>query len=174
MSNDRLTGVLAEVDSIGKDAQALVAELQPKAQEGKSLTQAELAKVKALVGRADAAMAAAEERAKERREARIQELEELVKNINISLATPGLSTGVVNDLKRMKRNKLAQLTRLKTRAALDFGGVLSATEVQEIADVLAEAKAAVAGRKKAAGFLGSILKIASLAVSITGKVGALI
>ena len=172
MSN-RIRNVIAEISSIGKDAQALVAELQPKAQQGKNLTLAELKKIDALVKRSEAAMSAAEERAKKGREAQIKELDKLVKSINLSLGTPGLSQRAIDDLKQLKRNKLSQLVRLKARAALDFGGILSPAEIQEIAGVLKEAKAAVARKKKVAGFLGSIVKIANLAISIVGKAGGL-
>lgn len=173
MSNGQLKNLIAEVSAIGRDAQALVAELQPKAQQGANLTQAELRKIKALVKRSEEAMSAAEQRAKERRAAQIRELEALVRSIESSLAVPGLSQRAVDDLKQLKRNKLAQLVRLRTRAGLDFGGILSAAEVQEIAAVLKEARAAVARKKRAAGFLGSLLKIANLSLGIVAKAGGM-
>jgi len=174
MSNGKVTNVIEEVSSIGKDAQALVAELQPKAQQGADLTNAELKKIDRLVKRSEAAMSAAEVRAKERRKAQISELDKLINNITLSLGTPGLSQTAIDDLKRLKRNKLAQVVRLKTRAALDFGGILSPAEIKDIATVLKQAKADVAAKKKAAAVLGSILQIANLAISIVGKVGALV
>lgn len=172
MSNGKAKNVVEEVSSIGKDAEALVAELQPKAQQDKNLTQAELKKIDKLVKRSEAAMSAANVRAKETRKAQIAELEKLVKSIDLSLSTPGLTQTTINDLKKLKRNKLAQLTRLEGRAALDFGGLLSPTEIKEIATVLQQAKKAVASKKKAAAFLGSILKIANFAISIVAKLGS--
>ena len=43
----------------------------------------------------------------------------------------------------------------------------------QVAEVLKEAKAAVAKRKKAAAFVGSVLKIANLAIGIVGKAAKL-
>ena len=173
MSNGKAINVIEEVASIGEDAQALVAEFQPKAQQGKDLTKAELRKIDKLVKRSEAAISAAEQRAKETRKAQIAELEKLVKSIELSLTTPGLTPTAINDLKKLKRNKLAQLTRLKTRAALDFGGILSPAEIKDIATVLQQARNAVASKKKAAAFLGSMLNIANLAIGIVTKAGKL-
>lgn len=174
MSNGKAENIIDEVRSIGKDAQALAAEIQPRAQQGEDLSAAELQKIDAMVKRAENAMSTAKVQSKKRREAQIAELENLVNSINLSLGTPGLSSKVRSDLKKLKRNKLAQLTRLRTRAALDFGGILSAAEIMDITRVLKEANAAVAKKKKAAAFLGSLLSIANLAISIAGKAAKLV
>ncbi len=173
MSKKVSKDVIAEVSSIGKDAQALVAELQPKAQQGKDLTAAEKKKIAGLVKRSTEAMKAAETRAKKRRQDQIAELGKLLDSIKLSLGTPGLSETAIKDLKQLRRNTRAKLVRLETRAGLDFGGILSAAEIKAIEAVLKEAKNAVERKKKVAAFLGSLIKVANLAISIVGKAGSL-
>ncbi len=163
--------VIDKVKGIAGDAQKLAAELKPKAEQGANLTKKELDAIRKLVQRSEAAMSDANQRAKERRQQEIKALEELIQSITSALGTPGLSANARNDLKNLRRRRRAQLLHLQTRAALDFGGILTANQIKEIAELLKRAKQEVANKKKAAAFLTTVVRIADIALSVGRKVG---
>ena len=107
-------------------------------------------------------------RAKARRAAEIEELKNQIDDIEASLAVP-LDQDTVDFLKRKRRNLRARLLDKQTKAALDFGGILSAAELAVIQGLLAEAKQAVARRKKAARYIKNLFQIADLAGGIVRK-----
>lgn len=169
MGGDRTKGLIEKVKGIADEARSLVDELQPKAQANAELTKAQLGRISKLVARAEATMSEANERAKAARKTEIEELEGLIKSVTTALGTPGLSNSARKELQDLRRRRRAQLLNLQTREALDFGGILSATQIQEIADVLKRAKQDVARKKKAAGFVASLMRIADIAVGIVRK-----
>lgn len=173
MSPNGKPSILEMVSSIAKDAQVLAAELQPPASAGADITPQQLNAVKKLIETSEATLDEASQRARERRQAQIKELQNLIDSLELALTTPGLSPTAREDLKRKRRNRLTQLARLQAKEALDFGGILTTARLEEITQVLREANRAVAQRKRAAAFLGSLLKIADLALGIAGKLAGL-
>lgn len=174
MSQGGKPGLIDTVKEIAGEARRIVEELKPKAAEGAELTQTELATIRKLVQRSEDAMSEANRLAKERRQQEIAELEELIESIESGLSTPGLSRSARDDLKNLKRRRRAQLLNLQTREALDFGGILTAPQVEEITAVLKRAKQDVAKKKKAAAFVATLLKVADIGVGIVRKAGAAI
>ena len=114
-------------------------------------------------------MSDAKLRAKAMRHKEIDELTQLIKDIELALATPDLDEDVRNDLKDLRRRRRAKLVRLQIRLGMDFSGILTPKQIQEIQEVLKRAKADVAKKKKAAAFLATIMKIADVALGVLGK-----
>ena len=102
----------------------------------------------------------------------IKELEKMVKQLESALATSGLPRSARAELQALKRKKRAQLVRLLTRESMDFGGILTSTQVERIKEVLKRAKQDVARKKKAAAFLATVIEVADISLSIVGKVVA--
>jgi len=167
--NDK-PSLIDQVKSIGEDASNLVDVLTAKAAANADLTSQELAAIDTLVKQSEAAMSEASQLAKQQRRERIEELEKMVEQLEGALATPGLPTGTRTELQALKRRKRAQLVGLLARESMDFGGILTVTQVERIKDVLARAKRDVATRKKAAAFLGTVMEVADISLSIVGKV----
>jgi hypothetical protein len=115
-------------------------------------------------------MSEASQLAKQQRRERIEELEKSVEQLEGALATPGLPTSTRTQLQALKRRKRAQLVGLLARESMDFGGILTVTQVERIKDVLTRAKRDVATKKKAAAFLGTVMEVADISLSIVGKV----
>ena len=170
MGNGSKPGLIDRVKGIGDDASRLVDVLTSKAAANEDLTASELKTIDALVERSEAALGEASQRAKEQRRAQIEELEKIVEQLESALATPGLPAGARTDLQALKRRKRAQLVGLLARESMDFGGILTKTQIEHIEDVLRRAKHDVAQKKKAAAFLGTIMEVASISLSIVGKV----
>ena len=120
--------------------------------------------------RSEAALTEASQLAKEQRREQIKELEKMVKQLESALATPGLPGSARAELQALKRKKRAQLVRLLARESMDFGGILTATQVERIKEVLKRAKQDVARKKKAAAFLATVIEVADISLSIVGKV----
>jgi len=159
------------VESIGKDARALLDIAQRKAalkRKKANLSKAEIRQIDALIKRSEETISEASELAKARRNGEIEELKSQIKDIEASLAIP-LDQDTIDFLKNRKRNLRARLLDKQTKAALDFAGILSAAEIGNIQELLLEAKQAVARRKRAAGFIKSLLQIADLAAGIVRK-----
>ena len=156
------------VVSIGEDAKDLFDIASNKASGDGSLTKAEINRIKTLTRRSEKALSDASERAKARRAAEIKEMQSQIDNIDASLSM-GLPSDTVKFLKRKKRNLRARLHDRQVRAALDFGGIISAADLANIQASLSEAKHAVARRKKADGFIKSLFQIMELATNIASK-----
>jgi hypothetical protein len=162
------TELLDAVLGIGEDAAALLDIARHKASSDASLTGSELRRIAALVRRAEQAMSEASALAKARRAAEIEEIEARIRDIELSLAAP-LDPETVEFLVRKRRNLRARLFDKQARVALDFGGILSASEVGEIQALLAEAKQAVARRRKAARFIKNLFQLVELSGSIVRR-----
>ncbi len=172
MGNGDKPGLIDTVKSIGADASKLVNVLTAKAAENADLTATERKAIEKLVKQSEAAMSEASQLAKKQRREQIKELEKMVKQLESALATPGLPDSARSDLQALKRRKRAQLVGLLTRESMDFGGILSVTQVKHIEDVLKRAKKDIAQKKKAAAFLGTVMEVADISLSIVGKVVA--
>lgn len=163
--------LIGTVGSIGKDAKALLEIARTKAAKTgtqANLSQAEIKSFAALVKRSEEAMAVASERAKQRRLDEIAELEAAIEDIDKSLAL-NLPADAVKLCKRNKRNLRARLLNRQLKVGLDFSGILTTAQVDEIKGLLVEAKQAVAKKKKAAGFIKNLMQIADLSMSIVAK-----
>ncbi len=167
------TGVIAKVQGIADDAKSLINELQANTQANANLTDQQAASIAELVARSEATMGEASTQAKTARRAEIEELEGLIASFTTALATPGLPQSARSELQDLKRLRRAQLVNLQTREALDFGGILSAPQVLEIEDVLKRAKQDVATKKRAAGFVASLMRVADIAVGVVRKASGL-
>ena len=172
MGNGDKPGIIDQVKSIGEDASKLVGVLTAKAAANEDLTKSELSTIDALIKRSEAALTEASQRAKEVRREQIKELEKMVAQLESALATPGLPASARADLQALKRRNRAQLVGLLARESMDFGGILTVTQVEHIKDVLKRAKKDVAQKKKAAAFLGTVMEVADISLSIVGKVVA--
>jgi hypothetical protein len=171
-SGAELIGV---VEEIGRDARELPDVARDRALRkgtGATLSSSELRRIATLVERSEATVTAASELARARREEEIRQLQAQIDDIEASLAVP-LDADTVDFLKRTRRKLRARLLDKQTRVALDFGGILSAAELNEVGELLAEAKQAVARRKRAAGFIKSLFRIADLAAGIVRKAGGI-
>ena len=108
----------------------------------------------------------ASQRAKERRKVEIKAIEKLITGISDSLAVPGLSESTRKTLRNLRRRRRSQLLRLKSKEAMDFGGMLTPAQNKEIKDVLKRAKQDVARKKQATAFLGTLMRVADMALTI--------
>ena len=174
MAESEVKGLIDDVKSIGERANQLLATIQNKAINQANLTSAEISQIKRLVEQSEVLMSEASQRARTARDQQIKELEEHIKNINLSLTTPSLSASTVSELKSLRRRRRAKLTRLQARAALDFGGVLTPEDITDISEILKKARHATQRKRKAADFIDSLIKIADLSIDIVGKAGKLV
>ncbi len=170
MGDNDKPGLIDQVMSIGEDAASLVDVLTTKAADNADLTPGELAAIDKLVKQSEAALSEASQLAKKQRREQIKELKKMVKQLESALATPGLPLTARTELQALKRRKRAQLVGLLARESMDFGGILSVTQVERIENVLKRAKKEVAQKKKAAAFLGIVMEVADISLSIVGKV----
>jgi Spy/CpxP family protein refolding chaperone len=160
-----------KVEGVAEDAKKLIKILQSTAKKDKDaiLSKKELDSIRRLIERSEDAMSDAKLKAKAMRHKEIDELTQLIKDIELALATPGLDEDVRNDLKNLRRRRRAKLVRLQIKLGMDFSGILTPKQIQEIQEVLKRAKADVAKKKKAAAFLATIMKIADVALGVLGK-----
>lgn len=165
-------GLIEVVKSIGQDAADLADILSRRAAADADLTKRERTAIETLIARSQSAMTEASALAKERRREQIGELEKLIKSLESAIANLGSQPEARRELQALKRSKRAQLVGLLTRESMDFGGILTVTQVERIRDVLTRAKRDVARRKKAAAFLSTLMEVADLSVSIVGKLVA--
>jgi hypothetical protein len=172
MGDNDTPGLIDTVKSIGDEASRLVSVLTTKAAENADLTSRELKAIDKLVKQSEAALSEASQLAKKQRQVQIAELEKMVKQLESAIATPGLPRTARADLQALKRRKRAQLVGLLARESMDFGGILTATQVEHIRDVLKRAKKDIARKKKAAAFLATVMEVADISLSIVGKVVA--
>ncbi len=174
MSKAAARDLIDDVKAIGTQAKKLLDTVQTRATDQGKLSAGEIKQIAALVAKSEALLLAANQRAKTARDQQIVEFEEHIRQINSSLSTPGLSATAVSDLKALKRSRRAKLVRLQARAALDFGGILTTADVADISRVLKNARTATEKKQKATDFIASLVKIADLAINITGKAGKLV
>ena len=167
-ANSRL---LDRVKSIGADATRLMDVLTTRAADDAELTSGELAAIDRLIRQSEAVLSDASQLARKRRRKQIGQLKKLLTQLDGALATPGLSVATRTELGALKRRKRAQLVGLLARESMDFGGILTVTQVRRIEDVLKRARRTVARKKKAAAFLGIVLEVVDISLSIVGKVG---
>lgn len=160
-----------KVEGVAEDAKKLIKILQSTAKKDKDaiLSKKELDSIRRLIERSEDAMSDAKLKAKAMRHKEIDELTQLIKDIELALATPGLDEDVRNDLKNLRRRRRAKLVRLQIKLGMDFSGILTPKQIQEIQEVLKRAKADVAKKKKAAAFSATIMKIADVALGVLGK-----
>jgi hypothetical protein len=163
-------GIIEAVKAIGEDAADLVALLSRKAADNADLSKRERVAIEELIARSEVVLNGASRIGKQRRREQIGSLEKLLKRLESALATPGLPADARRDLQRLKRSKRTQLVGLLSRESMDFGGILSVTQVEKIREVLTRAKQDVARKSKAAAFLGTLLEVADISLSIAGKV----
>ena len=169
MARKPKSSLVDTVKRIGDDAVKILEAIKAKADDGADLTRKERDTIRALVKRSEDAFSDASKRAKARRKEQVVELKELIKNIDLALTTPGLDQGVRRDLRSLRRRRRARLVRLETRETMAFAGILTAREIREIADVLKRAKQDVRKKKNAAAFVGTVMKVADLALGIAAK-----
>jgi Spy/CpxP family protein refolding chaperone len=160
-----------KVEGVAEHAKKLIKILQSSAKKDKDaiLSKKELDSIRRLIERSEDAMSDAKLKAKAMRHKEIDELTQLIKDIELALATPGLDEDVRNDLKNLRRRRRAKLIRLQIKLGMDFSGILTPKQIQEIQEVLKRAKADVAKKKKAAAFSATIMKIADVALGVLGK-----
>jgi len=173
MGNESGPSLVDQVKAIADEASNLVSVLTTKVAANADLTSEELKAIDKLVKQSEAALSEASQLAKKQRRVQIAELEKLVKQLEGALATPGLPGSARTELQALKRRKRAQLVGLLARESMDFGGILTVTQVERIKEVLKRAKKDVAQKKKAAAFLGTVMEVADISLSIVGKVVAL-
>ena len=170
MGDTEKPALIDQVKGIAEDAARLVDVLATRAAADADLTPRELAAIDDLVTRSEAALSEASQVARQRRREQISELEKIVKQTESALATPGLPASARAELQALKRRKRAQLVGLLARESMDFGGILSVAQVRRIEEVLRRARHEVARKKKAAAFLGIVLEVADISLSIVGRV----
>ncbi len=170
-TNVARTSVTTTVRGIAKDAQKLIKAFKPKAESDIKLTHEDYENLRRLTQRAQEAASQANQQAKQRCENQILELEQLLANLDQALGTPGLDNDTRSDLKRMRRQKRAQLLRLQTKLAMDFAGILSARDIQEIQRVIKKANKDVKHKRRAAAILATLVQITDIAIRIA-KVAA--
>jgi hypothetical protein len=172
----KIKNLKEKAEGIADDAKKIIEILRSKSVKDKEavLSKKELDSIKSLIKRSEDAVRDAKLNAKKQLKRESDELTQLIKNIDLALATPDLDDDVRNDLKDLRRRRRAKLLRLQTKLALDFSGILRPQQIQEIQEVLKRAKAEVAKKKKASAFLSTTMQIADLALGILGKAASVI
>ncbi len=169
MSKKKKSSLVGSLKDIVKEALNLVNALKPKVEKGVSISSKEFREITKLIKHSEDTLSEASKRGKQRRREQIQDLEQLIENLELALATPGLDENVRGNLKNLKRKKRAQLLHLGTKEAMDFGGILTTRKINEIEGLLKQAKSDVAKKKKASTLLGTLMKLADIGLSIAAK-----
>ncbi len=167
MANGKTT--VEKLKELSADAQALIAALLPKAATNADLTAKELKLVTKLIDRADALRTTADGELKAQQAQEIQDLQTAIGQLDAALAVPGLPAATREALKTLQRSKRGRLGWLQTQVAMDFGGILSAQEVTEIATLIQDTRKAVAQKKKAATHLALVMKVADVGLGLASR-----
>jgi hypothetical protein len=138
---------VAELRKIAAEAKRLLDVLQKLAVRGGNASSGHRKRIESLVKRLDTASRSA---ARERRNREIRKLSGVIKAYEVTLSVSGLTAS----------------TR---KEGTDFGGVLTAAEVKKLREVVRQANKEVKQKKLAASFLGSLLEMADLALSLAGR-----
>lgn len=171
-TNQPTDDAIEAVRAIGTRAQELNTLAQTRAMENGDLTDEEISMISDLIDQSEHALDHAKEQARHRCAEEMAELQTLIDQIDASLAVPGLDAETRDELKRLRRLRRAKLLRLQSREAVDFAGILTAQEVEEITTVLGQARHEVAQKQKAADFLSLLVRIADFSLKIVSKASA--
>jgi hypothetical protein len=93
----------------------------------------------------------------------------VIKAYEVTLSVSGLTASTRKAIRADLTRKRARRARLRNREGTDFGGVLTAAEVKKLREVVRQANKEVKQKKLAASFLGSLLEMADLALSLAGR-----
>ena len=131
------------------------------------------ASLKTLLRRVEKADTEAREFAEEKRITRIAELSEQIDALHAAAGIARLSNSTRQSLRSKMRRLRAERGALELKAGLNFSGLLTKAEVQQMAKLLAKAKKEVAAKKKAAAAIETTMDVAEIAVKVGGKFASL-
>jgi DNA uptake protein ComE-like DNA-binding protein len=122
-----------------------------------------------LITEAEKTRTALRAAAKAERAQRIAELKEHVRDIKMSVGTPGLTAEAQDRLDDLLNVNQAELARLQSLDATDFSGLLPPEEFEEIAKLLEAAKREVQQKRRVAQALAIAVQAADVALTVAGK-----
>lgn len=157
---------VAELRKIAAEAKRLLDVLQKLAVRGGNASSGHRKRIESLVKRLDTASRSA---ARERRNREIRKLSGVIKAYEVTLSVSGLTASTRKAIRADLTRKRARRARLRNQEGTDFGGVLTAAEVKKLREVVRQANKEVKQKKLAASFLGSLLEMADLALSLAGR-----
>ena len=172
MTTTESNNLLRTVNQIGDDALALQEALLPKVADDAEIDEAERQVLQELIERSSHVLDQARERAREKLDADIANLERQIAVIDAGAAAD-LPPEIREQLAAKRRSLMAQLVHRRTAVATDFAGILSKDQLQKIGAVLERARQDVEQKQKAAAFISTIAEVADLAFDIVRKVGGL-
>jgi hypothetical protein len=133
----------------------------------------ERAALEELIERSENVLDDAREKAREKSDTDIANLERQIEVIDTGLAAATLPDEVREQLASKRRSLMGQLVHRRTAVATDFAGILPKDQLEQIGAVLERAREDVAQKQKAAAFVGTLTQVADLAFDIVRKIGGL-
>jgi len=161
-----LSNTIEILKGIEIEAKELFEQLIKLAELGKDTSKTQKNDIQKLADKLDEN---ARKASRERCEFEIDKLSKEIDKIDCLLAVPGMTKEVRDIAKAERGKKVARRGRLRGKLGLDFGGILTATDVQVLDDLVVKAKKEVQTKRKAAAFLHTVLKIADISLSIASK-----
>ena len=161
-----LADEVEKLRGVAGDAKALFDLLMGLAKEAKKTTEAQRKKIERLAKRLDTS---SRDASRARRKAEIEQLGKVIDAHEHTLTISGLPLSVREAVRADLIVKRARHTRLQNLEATDFGGILTAAEVERIVELVQKARAEAQKKKFAAEFLGTTFKIFDTALTLAGK-----
>jgi polyhydroxyalkanoate synthesis regulator phasin len=161
-----LSDTIEKLKGVEEEAKQLFEELKRLAGLGKDANKAQKNNLQKLADMLDENVRKA---SRERCEFEIEKLDKEIEKLGSLLAIIGLPKNIRDRAKAERGKKVARRGRLQGKLGSDFRGILTATEIKELDELVAKANKEVQAKVKAAEFLQTVLKIADISLSIAAK-----
>lgn len=172
MSEKNNQSIIDKVKQIGDDARTIIEKVKGKVPGGDELSAAELKTIAALIRNSQSVLKEANQRAHKRRLEQIALLQKNIEDFNNTLKISGLDEQTRDKIKNLRSRRRSQLTLLQAKEGLEFGGILPANKVEEIAGIIRQAEKDVLNKKKAADFMGTLVQVADISLTVISKATA--
>lgn len=157
---------IEKLRAIRRQADALFLELEALAKAGRKVPRATLSRLSKLVAHLEEA---AREAARSRRREIIGELTGRIGQYDTLLALD-LSPAVRAAVEAERATLVAQRGYHRGRLGLDFEGIVGSDEVDKLAALIAEVRAAAATKQRAAEYIDGVIRIGIAAAGIIARI----